>query len=124
MKEIGLPIALAIIMFGMGLGLTVADFKRVFSRPKAFLTGAVLQIVSLPLFAFLVVSVFPLSAAFAVGFMILAACPGGVTSNILTYISRGDVCGNSPLKFLAKIGLVQLRIQNPYARASRALGFY
>lgn len=91
MKEIGLPIALAIIMFGMGLGLTVADFKRVFSRPKAFLTGAVLQIVSLPLLAFLVVSVFPLSAAFAVGFMILAACPGGVTSNILTYISRGDV---------------------------------
>ncbi len=91
MKEIGLPIALAIIMFGMGLGLTLADFKRVFSRPKAFLTGAVLQIVSLPVLAFLVISIFPLSAAFAVGFMILAACPGGVTSNILTYISKGDV---------------------------------
>ena len=91
MKEVGLPIALAIIMFGMGLGLTVADFLRVFSRPKAFLTGAALQIISLPILAFLVVSVFPLSAAFAVGFMILAACPGGVTSNILTYISRGDV---------------------------------
>ncbi|MGI9353148.1 MAG: bile acid:sodium symporter family protein [Rhizobiaceae bacterium] len=90
-KEVGLPVALAIIMFGMGLGLTVSDFTRVFRRPKAFVVGAFLQIVSLPILAILIVSVFPLSAPFAVGMMILAACPGGVTSNILTYIGKGDV---------------------------------
>ncbi|MEM9332791.1 MAG: bile acid:sodium symporter family protein [Pseudomonadota bacterium] len=91
MKEIGLPIALAIIMFGMGLGLTVADFTRVFKKPRAFLAGTFLQVVSLPILAFIIVSVFPMSGAFAVGIMILAACPGGVTSNILTYIGKGDV---------------------------------
>lgn len=91
MLQIGLPIALAVIMFGMGLGLTVADFTRVFSKPKAFVTGAFLQIVSLPILAFLITVVFPMSAPLAVGIMILAACPGGVTSNILTYISKADV---------------------------------
>ncbi len=91
MLKIGLPIALAIIMFGMGLGLTVADFSRVFSKPKAFLLGAGLQIVMLPLIVVLMLFLFPLSAPFAAGLMILAACPGGVTSNILTYIARGDV---------------------------------
>jgi len=91
MLKVGLPIALAIIMFGMGLGLTMADFSRVFSKPKAFLTGAFLQIVSLPILAFLITLIFPLAAPFAVGMMILAACPGGVTSNILTYISKADV---------------------------------
>ena len=90
-KEVGLPVALAIIMFGMGLGLTVSDFTRVFRRPKAFMVGAFLQIISLPILAVLIVSIFPMSAPFAVGMMILAACPGGVTSNILTYIGRGDV---------------------------------
>ncbi|MDJ0614104.1 MAG: bile acid:sodium symporter family protein [Rhizobiaceae bacterium] len=91
MKEVGLPVALAIIMFGMGLGLTVADFTRVFSKPKAFLVGLMLQIISLPILTILIITVFPMSAPFAVGMMILAACPGGVTSNILTYIGRGDV---------------------------------
>jgi len=91
MLKIGLPIALAIIMFGMGLGLTLSDFTRVFSKPKAFLTGAFLQLISLPIIAFLLLSIFPVSAALAVGFMILAACPGGVTSNLLTYIGKGDV---------------------------------
>ncbi|MEM7069591.1 MAG: bile acid:sodium symporter family protein [Pseudomonadota bacterium] len=90
-KEVGLPIALAIIMFGMGLGLTVSDFTRVFSKPRAFFVGAFLQIISLPILALLIVSIFPMAAPFAVGIMILAACPGGVTSNILTYIGKGDV---------------------------------
>jgi len=91
MLKVGLPVALAIIMFGMGLGLTFSDFTRVFSKPKAFLTGAFLQLISLPIIAFLLLSIFPVSAALAVGFMILAACPGGVTSNLLTYIGKGDV---------------------------------
>ena len=91
MLKIGLPIALAIIMFGMGLGLTLADFTRVFSKPKAFLLGAGLQLLMLPLIVFMLLFVFPLSAPLAAGLMILAACPGGVTSNILTYLARGDV---------------------------------
>ena len=89
--KVGLPIALAIIMLGMGLGLTVADFTRVFRKPKAFFAGAVLQIIALPLVAIAILSIFAMSPPLAVGIMILAACPGGVTSNILTYISRGDV---------------------------------
>ena len=91
MKEIGLPIALAIIMFGMGLGLTLADFTRVFKSPKAFAIGTVLQVVSLPILTAIIIWVFGMSGPFAVGMMILAACPGGVTSNILTYIGKGDV---------------------------------
>ncbi len=91
MKEIGLPIALAIIMFGMGLGLTIADFTRVFRQPKAFVAGTLLQVVSLPLLTIGIITLFPMRPEFAVGMMILAACPGGVTSNILTYIGRGDV---------------------------------
>ena len=91
MLQVGLPIALAIIMFGMGLGLTIADFTRVFSKPKAFVAGMGLQIVALPLIALAILQVIPLAAPFAVGLLILAACPGGVTSNILTYIGRGDV---------------------------------
>ncbi len=86
----GLPIALAIMMLGMGLGLTIGDFTRVFTKPKAFSIGVVLQIVMVPFAALAVVSVFPMAAPLAVGFMLLAACPGGVTSNILTYIGRGD----------------------------------
>jgi len=89
--KIGLPVALAIIMFGMGLGLTVADFIRVFTRPKAFLAGAFLQIIMLPAVAVGILYVFPMAAPLAVGLMVLAACPGGVTSNLLTYISKGDV---------------------------------
>lgn len=91
MLKIGLPIALAIIMFGMGLGLTIADFTRVFKKPKAFLLGAGLQLIMLPLLVFLMLVLFPLAAPLAAGMMILAACPGGVTSNILTYLARGDV---------------------------------
>lgn len=91
MIKVGLPIALAIIMFGMGLGLTLADFTRVFKKPKAFLTGFLLQLVSLPIVAYVLISLFSLQGAFAVGFMVLAACPGGVTSNLLTYIGKGDV---------------------------------
>ncbi len=91
MLKVGLPIALAIIMFGMGLGLTVRDFTRVFRKPLAFVTGSILQIVVLPVVAVLLLTVFPMSGPLAVGVMVLAACPGGVTSNILTYISRGDV---------------------------------
>jgi BASS family bile acid:Na+ symporter len=89
-NQIFLPLSLAFIMFSLGLALTVADFRRVAVQPKDFLVGLVCQMVSLPLLAIAVVALFPMQPALAVGVMILAACPGGVTSNLLTHLARGD----------------------------------
>ena len=89
--EVILPIALAFIMFALGLGLTFDDFARVATRPRDFLIGAASQIILLPLVAFLLVSVWPMPPELALGVMIIAAAPGGVTSNILTAFGRGDV---------------------------------
>lgn len=86
-----LPLALAIIMFSLGLGLTAADFRRVASAPLAFGIGALSQVVILPLVGYAVAVAFALPAELAVGVMLLALCPGGVTSNILTKIARGDL---------------------------------
>lgn len=88
--QVFLPLSLAFIMFSLGLALVGADFRRVFTQPKDFLVGAFSQVVLLPLVAFAIVSVWPLDPALAVGVMIIAACPGGVTSNLLTYLARGD----------------------------------
>ncbi|MEM1301942.1 MAG: bile acid:sodium symporter, partial [Pseudomonadota bacterium] len=89
--NVGLPLSLAFIMFSLGVGLTFADFARVIARPKAFLIGAVAQLVLLPLTAFALLHVFPLGGALSVGVMILAFCPGGVTSNLLTRLANGSV---------------------------------
>ena len=89
-KEIVLPISLAIIMFSVGLPLTTADFKRVAVQPKDFMIGAISQIILLPLVAFILLSIWDIQPALAVGVMIIAACPGGATSNMLTYLARGD----------------------------------
>lgn len=89
--SIFLPIALAIIMFSLGLGLTVEDFKRVARQPKAFAVGALSQVVILPIVAYLIAVASGLPPELAVGLMILSLCPGGVTSNILTKIGRGDL---------------------------------
>ena len=92
--QVILPLALAFIMFSMGLSLVIEDFKRVATFPRAFLTGAFLQIVSLPLIAFLItkiwVSMGSVDPAYAVGMIIIAACPGGVTSNLMTHLGKGD----------------------------------
>lgn len=88
---VGLPLALAIIMFTLGLGLAPADFGRVAARPRAFLTGAVAQLVVLPLTAFALLSLFPLPPGLAFGVMLLAFCPGGVTTNMLTRWAGGDL---------------------------------
>ena len=85
-----LPASLFIIMLGMGLSLTVADFKRVVAYPKAVIIGLVNQLVLLPLLAILLISVFGVSPLLAVGVMLLAACPGGVTSNLISHVARGD----------------------------------
>lgn len=89
--DIFLPIALAFIMFALGLGLTGADFLRVLKQPKDFFVGAISQIILLPVIAFILVKIWPISPELAVGVMIIAAAPGGVTSNILTSFARGDV---------------------------------
>ncbi|MGB3755344.1 MAG: bile acid:sodium symporter family protein [Rivularia sp. (in: cyanobacteria)] len=86
-----LPLALFIIMLGMGLGLTLNDFKRVFIQPKAVIFGLIAQLIVLPIMGFLLATTFPLSPELAVGVMILAACPGGPTSNMVTYLVRGNV---------------------------------
>ena len=89
--DIFLPLALAFIMFSLGIGLTGKDFTRVAKQPKDFFIGLICQIVLLPVVAFIIVKLWPLSPELAVGVMIIAAAPGGVTSNILTSFAKGDV---------------------------------
>ena len=90
LKTVFLPLALISIMFGMGMSLTTADFKRVVLSPRATILGLCCQLVGLPLLAFALIWLFRLPGDLAVGLMILAACPGGPTSNIITHLSRGD----------------------------------
>ena len=85
------PICLAIIMFGLGLGLTVSDFMRVVKNPKDFIVGFISQVILLPIIALILISIITLPLEIAVGVMIIAAAPGGVTSNILTKFADGDV---------------------------------
>jgi len=89
--DIFLPLALAFIMFSLGLSLTGVDFKRVAKQPKDFFLGLICQIILLPTVAFILVKLWPISPELAVGVMIIAAAPGGVTSNILTSFAKGDV---------------------------------
>ena len=89
--DLFLPLALAFIMFSLGLGLTGADFLRVARQPKDFFVGAISQIILLPIVAFILVKIWPISPELAIGVMIIAAAPGGVTSNILTSFAKGDV---------------------------------
>ncbi|MCW9032777.1 MAG: bile acid:sodium symporter family protein [Rhodospirillales bacterium] len=88
--QILLPLSLAFIMFSMGLALVVDDFRRVLKYPKAMIYGLSSQMVLLPLIAFFIAIIFPMNPEFAVGIVILAACPGGITSNLLTHLARGD----------------------------------
>ena len=89
--DIFLPLALAFIMFALGLGLTGGDFLRVVKQPRDFFVGAISQVLLLPIIAFVLVKLWPISPELAIGVMIIAAAPGGVTSNILTSFARGDV---------------------------------
>tara|TARA_Y100000590_G_scaffold332779_1_gene378378 strand:+ start:1119 stop:1970 length:852 start_codon:yes stop_codon:yes gene_type:complete len=89
--DVILPLALAFIMFALGLGLTGSDFLRVIKQPRDFFVGTISQIILLPIIAFILVKLWPISPELAIGVMIIAAAPGGVTSNILTSFSKGDV---------------------------------
>jgi len=85
------PIALALIMLALGLGLSVDDFSRVLRQPKDFLVGLLCQLILLPIIAFILVKIYNPPLELALGVMIIAAAPGGVTSNVLTKFSNGDV---------------------------------
>ena len=89
--DVILPLALAFIMFTLGLGLSFKDFSNVFKKPKNFLIGLVSQLIFLPIVGLILVIIWPLPIEIAIGVMLIAAAPGGVTSNILTYFARGDV---------------------------------
>jgi len=89
--DVVLPIALAFILFSLGLGLSISDFTRIFLKPKEFFVGFISQLILLPIVALILVYIWPLSPEIAIGVMILAAAPGGATSNILTSFAKGDV---------------------------------
>ena len=89
--DVILPLALAFIMFSLGLGLKINDFSRILLKPKEFFVGFFSQILILPVVAILLITIWPLSPEIAIGVMIIAAAPGGATSNILTSFAKGDV---------------------------------
>lgn len=107
LTDIMLPVSLGIIMLGMGLALVPADFKRVALYPRAAAIGIVNQIVILPLVGFLLLMIIPMrTPELAVGIMILAACPGGPTSNLITHISRGDTALSITLTAISSLIVV------------------
>ena len=85
------PVCLAIIMFGLGLGLTTSDFTRLLKTPRDFFVGFLSQVILLPIIAFGLILIIPMPIEIAMGVMIIAAAPGGVTSNVLTKFANGDV---------------------------------
>ncbi|MFO7669763.1 MAG: bile acid:sodium symporter family protein, partial [Bacteroidales bacterium] len=107
LTEVFLPISLGIIMLGMGLALTPNDFRRVALYPKAAAIGILNQIVVLPIIGFLLLLVFPMSTPeLAIGIMVLAACPGGPTSNLISHISKGDTALSISLTAISSIIVV------------------
>lgn len=98
-----LPLALAIVMLGMGLSLVPEDFKRITRYPRAVAVGTVCQIVLLPLIGVLITLVVPMQPAIAVGLIVLAVCPGGPSSNLVTYLARGDVALSVTLTAVSSI---------------------
>ena len=97
LTTIGLPVALGIIMFGLGLSLTPGDFARVLKQPKAVIVALLCQLVVLPAICFGLVLAFQLPPVLAVGMMMLAASPGGTTANLYSHLFRGDVALNISL---------------------------
>lgn len=101
--QVGLPFALFIIMLGMGMALVPADFKRVARFPGAVALGLVLKLLVMPALTFLLLSLTPMRPELAVGFVLLAACPGGATTNLITHLARGDVALSITLTAIASI---------------------
>jgi BASS family bile acid:Na+ symporter len=102
--QVALPIAIILIMIGVGLSLVPADFKRVFQQPKAFWVGAVCQMIFLPLIAIAVIALTGLEGELAIGLFILSLCPGGATSNVYSYLAKADV--GLSVSLTAVIGMI------------------
>ena len=98
-----LQLMLFLIMFGMGMTLTLGDFKRVGQYPKAVVVGLGNQIILLPLIGLFLISILPMPPVAAIGLMILCACPGGSTSNLLSYLSKGDTALSITMTALSSI---------------------
>jgi BASS family bile acid:Na+ symporter len=98
-----LPLALAIVMLGMGLSLVPEDFKRITRSPKAVAVGTLCQVLLLPLIGTLITLVVPMQPAIAVGLIVLAVCPGGPSSNLITYLAKGDVALSVTLTAVSSI---------------------
>jgi len=123
--EILLPVSLAFIMFTLGLGLTISDFQNVIRQPKAFIVGIANQMLILPLVAFIIAIAFSLPDKMAIGIMILACCPGGVTSNVMTRLAKGDTALS--ISYTAVVSIVSvitlpiiIGFSMPYFMASEA----
>lgn len=104
--DILLPASLAFIMFSLGIGLTLDDFKNVAKNPKAFTVGLINQMLLLPLVTYCIIRIFGIQGELAVGLMILAACPGGVTSGIVTKMAKGDTALS--ISFAAVVSIVTM----------------
>ncbi|MFK3676521.1 bile acid:sodium symporter family protein [Microbacterium sp. NPDC090218] len=118
LTTIGLPVALGIIMLGLGLGLTLADFARVLKQPKAVIVALLCQLVLLPAICFGLVLAFQLPPVLAVGMMMLAASPGGTTANLYSHLFRGDIALNISLTAVnSVIAVITLPIITNFAIA-------
>lgn len=104
LTQIGLPVALILIMTGVGMSLRLANFNSVVRAPKAFFLGAIAQLLLLPLAAVLIIALFGLQGELAVGLFILALCPGGTTSNLYSYLCKADV--GLSVSLTAIVGLI------------------
>lgn len=104
--EIGLPIALFIIMIGIGLTLTVADFQREGRAPRGLIVGSIGQLLAMPMLGFAVAALMGLPPAIAVGIVIVAASPGGTTSNLVAYLARANVALSIALTVIASIATI------------------
>jgi BASS family bile acid:Na+ symporter len=103
LKQLALPVALFAVLFGMGLSLVPADFRRVVLYPKAKIIGLTCQLLLLPAVAFLLALLFRLPGELAVGLMVLAACPGGATSNVITHLAKGDTALSVTLTAISSV---------------------
>ncbi len=102
-NSVVIPICLFLIMMGMGLTLVVNDFKRVVKFPKAVSIGLANQLIMLPLIGFALANIMPLRPEYAVGVMLLVLCPGGTTSNLFTFLAKGDVALSVTMTAIASV---------------------
>ena len=98
-----ITILLGIVMFGMGMTLRFKDFKLIFQRPRDVLIGALAQFTIMPLIAFLIVKIFSLPPELAIGVMLVGTCPGGTSSNVMTYLAKGDIALSVSMTMLTTI---------------------